>query len=89
MKWCISKCQILIASRMVLRVDQGKGKRDRYAMLSSSMLDLLRDWYRQGESQRKMLPGEMGIPWDRIESTLWQAQQLNRAGSSKHGQQPI
>ena len=30
--------------RMVLRVDQGKGKKDRYAMLSPSMLELLRDW---------------------------------------------
>jgi len=44
------------SERMVLRVDQGKGKSDRYAMLSSSMLELLRDWYRQGQSQNKMLP---------------------------------
>ena len=38
------------SERMVIRVDQGKGKQDRYAMLSPSMLELLRDWYRQGQS---------------------------------------
>lgn len=45
------------SERMVLRVDQGKGKKDRYAMLSPSMLELLRDWYRQGQTENKMLPG--------------------------------
>ncbi len=50
------------SERMVLRVDQGKGKRDRYAMLSPSMLELLRDWYRQGQAQNKMLPGGWLFP---------------------------
>ena len=30
------------SERMVIRVEQGKGKRDRYAMLSPALLDLLR-----------------------------------------------
>ena len=32
--------------RMVMRVEQGKGRKDRYAMLSPVLLELLRDWYR-------------------------------------------
>src|SRR5271170_222061 len=30
--------------RMVIRVEQGKGKKDRYVMLSPHLLDLLREW---------------------------------------------
>ncbi len=44
------------SERMVIRVEQGKGKKDRYAMLSPTLLDLLRAWYRQACSQRMILP---------------------------------
>jgi integrase len=30
---------------MTLRVEQGKGQRDRYVMLSPQLLELLRDWW--------------------------------------------
>jgi hypothetical protein len=29
---------------MLIRIEQGKGRKDRYAMLSPQLLDLLRDW---------------------------------------------
>jgi integrase len=32
--------------RMLLRIEQGKGRKDRFAMLSERLLELLRDWYR-------------------------------------------
>ena len=32
--------------RMTLRVEQGKGQRDRYVMLSPRLLELLREWWR-------------------------------------------
>jgi len=44
------------SDRMILRVVQGKGQRDRYAMLSPSLLVLLRAWWRQGHAQGKMRP---------------------------------
>jgi integrase/recombinase XerD len=34
------------SQRMVLRVDQGKGKKDRYVMLSPKLLEILREWWR-------------------------------------------
>lgn len=34
------------SQRMLLRVQQGKGQRDRYAMLSPRLLEVLRAWWR-------------------------------------------
>jgi site-specific recombinase XerD len=34
------------SKRMLLRIEQGKGRTDRFAMLSERLLELLRDWYR-------------------------------------------
>src|SRR5271169_5497661 len=34
------------SERLLLRIEQGKGRKDRYAMLSPKLLELLRDWYR-------------------------------------------
>ncbi|VAW79670.1 Site-specific tyrosine recombinase [hydrothermal vent metagenome] len=50
------------SERMVIRVEQGKGKRDRYAMLSPALLELLRIWWRHAHAQRKMLPGGWLFP---------------------------
>jgi integrase len=43
------------SSRMMLRVEQGKGRRDRHAMLSP-LLALLRAWWREGRRLGVMLP---------------------------------
>lgn len=34
------------SERMLLRIEQGKGRKDRHAMLSPQLLELLRDWWR-------------------------------------------
>jgi integrase len=34
------------STRMVIRVEQGKGRKDRYVMLSPQLLELLRAWWR-------------------------------------------
>jgi site-specific recombinase XerD len=46
--------------RMVIRVEQGKGKKDRYVMLSPNLLELLRDWWRAARKKGWMDPGQ---PW--------------------------
>ena len=65
------------SQRMVIRVEQGKGGKDRDAMLSPSLLKLLRAWYRQAQVERKMLPGGWLFPGqDPVEPLS--TRQLNR-----------
>jgi integrase/recombinase XerD len=45
------------SERMMLRVDQGKGRKDRHAMLSPVLLDLLRDWWRIARPTAWLFPG--------------------------------
>jgi integrase/recombinase XerD len=40
-----------------LRIEQGKGRKDRFAMLSPRLLDLLRDWYRIARPAIWLFPG--------------------------------
>jgi site-specific recombinase XerD len=46
------------SKRMILRVEQGKGRKDRHAMLSPQLLQLLRDWYRLARPQGWLFPGQ-------------------------------
>ena len=45
------------SQRMLIRVEQGKGRRDRFAMLSPQLLELLRDWYRIARPSIYLFPG--------------------------------
>ena len=66
------------SQRMTLRVEQGKGQKDRYAMLSPILLERLRVWWRVARAQGKMLDGGWLFPGlDPIESLS--TRQLNRA----------
>jgi site-specific recombinase XerD len=60
------------SKRMMLRVEQGKGHKDRQAMLSPTLLELLRDWWRIAHPQVWMFPGR-----DRVNPIT--TRQLNRA----------
>ena len=46
------------SSRMVIRVEQGKGRIDRYVMLSPKLLQILRDWWRVDRPQRWLFAGD-------------------------------
>ena len=46
------------SQRMTLRVEQGKGQRDRYVMLSPQLLEWLRDWWRAARPQAWLFPGQ-------------------------------
>jgi len=48
--------------RQVIRVEQGKGRKDRYAMLADDLLALLRAWWRAGRDKGVMLPGGWLFP---------------------------
>ncbi|HJW46407.1 MAG TPA: tyrosine-type recombinase/integrase [Lysobacter sp.] len=66
------------SQRMTLRIEQGKGSKDRYAMLSPVLLERLRGWWRVARAQGKMLDGGWLFPGQNpIESLT--CRQLNRA----------
>ena len=46
------------SQRMTLRVEQGKGQRDRYVMLSPQLLELLREWWHAARPQAWLFPGQ-------------------------------
>jgi integrase len=45
------------SKRMLIRVEMGKGRKDRHAMLSPQLLDLLRAWWLQCRSRGWLFPG--------------------------------
>jgi site-specific recombinase XerD len=66
------------SERMTLRIEQGKGRKDRYAMLPPVLLERLRTWWRVARAQGKMLDGGWLFPGlNPIESLS--TRQLNRA----------
>lgn len=49
--------------RMVIRIEQGKGRSDRYVMLAPDLLELLRQWWRKTRPTGWLFPGrEPGQP---------------------------
>jgi integrase/recombinase XerD len=57
---------------MIIRVEQGKGGKDRNVMLSPSLLDLLRTWWRAARPRGWLFPG-------RDPAQPMTTRQLNRA----------
>src|SRR6266581_4214906 len=60
------------SKRMIIRVEQGKGGKDRNVMLSPSLLDLLRTWWKAAQPQGWLFPG-------RDPAQPMTTRQLNRA----------
>lgn len=40
-----------MSNRMLIHVEQGKGRKDRKVMLSPGLLNLLRDWWREARPE--------------------------------------
>ena len=66
------------STRMLIRVEQGKGRKDRNAMLSPQLLRLLRLWWREGKRRGVMLPGGWLFPGQNALEPI-STRQLNRA----------
>jgi integrase/recombinase XerD len=66
------KVEDIDSARMVIRVEQGKGRKDRYVMLAPHLLDLLRAWWKAARPQGWLFPGR-----DPVQPLT--TRQLNRA----------
>jgi integrase/recombinase XerD len=60
------------SKRMIIRVEQGKGRKDRNVMLSPHLLELLRTWWKAARPQGWLFPGQ-----NRVNPLT--TRQLNRA----------
>ena len=60
------------SKRMIVRVEQGKGRKDRNVMLSGSLLELLRTWWRVARPEGWLFPGQNPV-------NPMTTRQLNRA----------
>src|SRR5258705_3964114 len=61
---------------MLLRVERGKGRKDRHAMLSPQLLELLRAWWREGRRRSLLLscslpPGRYACELIKEDSGQW------------------
>ena len=66
------------STRMLIRVEQGKGRKDRNAMLSPQLLTLLRLWWKEGKRRGVMLPHGWLFP-GRAHGDPISTRQINRA----------
>jgi integrase/recombinase XerD len=69
------------SANMVVHVRQGKGRKDRYVMLSDQLLDLLRDYWRKERPSHWLFPG--GKPSEPI--TTRQLQRVFRTAADAAG----
>src|SRR5579859_6140153 len=66
------------SKRMLIRVEQGKGRKDRNAMLSPQLLELLRLWWREGRRRNVMPPHGWLFPGRSVAEPV-STRQINRA----------
>ena len=66
------------SKRMLIRVEQGKGGRDRNAMLSPQLLELLRMWWREGRKRGVLIPHGWLFPGQTVTDPI-STRQLHRA----------
>lgn len=72
---------VIDSRRMVIRVEQGKGQKDRYVMLSPKLLEILRDWWRIERSPSWLFPGDrpgQHISKDAVEQACQKARRRGR-----------
>jgi site-specific recombinase XerD len=73
------------SQRMMIRIEQGKGHKDRYVQLSPKLLDLLRCYWRKIRPPHWMFPGQIpNHPLGREAVADAVSQASKRAGLTKH-----
>ncbi len=73
-------------NRMMIRVEQGKGNKDRYTLLSPRLLQELRDYWRKHRPALWLFPGRTpGLPLDRSSASRVFGAAKEKAGIHKVG----
>ena len=68
------------SARMVIRVNQGKGRKDRYVMLSPTLLEILRNYWKAARPKEFLFPGvqeDRPITKDAVEAACQKAHRLS------------
>lgn len=73
------------STRMSLRIEQGKRKKDRYALLSEGMLKELRHYWRIAQPETWLFPNGFGGPVQRFTATRIFRLAKGKAGVTKTG----
>jgi integrase/recombinase XerD len=72
------------SQRMVIRVEQGKGRKDRYVMLSPKLLDILRNYWKVTHPKDWLFPGDRpGQPITKAAVERVCRQALGRSGITR------
>jgi integrase/recombinase XerD len=75
------KATAIDSARMVIRVEQGKGRKDRYVMLSPKLLEILRSYWRAVRPKEWLFPSvrdNRPITKDAVEAACQKAHRLAR-----------
>jgi len=75
------KATAIDSARMVIRVEQGKGRKDRYVMLSPKLLEILRSYWRAVRPKEWLFPSvrdDQPITKDAVEVACQKAHRLAR-----------
>jgi site-specific recombinase XerD len=74
------KAAAIDSARMVIRVEQGKGSKDRYVMLSPMLLEILRNYWKAARPKPWLFPGihdDRPITKDAVQTACQKAHRLS------------
>jgi site-specific recombinase XerD len=74
------KAAAIDSARMVIRVEQGKGSKDRYVMLSPMLLEILRNYWKAARPKQWLFPGihdDRPITKDAVQAACHKAHRLS------------
>jgi site-specific recombinase XerD len=74
------KAAAIDSARMVIRVEQGKGSKDRYVMLSPMLLEILRNYWKAARPKQWLFPGihdDRPITKDAVQAACQKAHRLS------------
>jgi len=74
----VFKVDDIDSTHMLIRIEQGKGGKDRNAMLSPQLLELLRMWWREGRKRGVLIPHGWLFPGHTVTDPI-STRQLHRA----------